>query len=85
MTTPELTKEQAQALNQIWDQIGADILACYAEGSTLSRGEVIAIVMDADRPTTMFPNVDWSSFYAMSHTDRVMASWKAFKYPTYGC
>lgn len=83
----ELTQEQSQALNQIWDQIGGDVLACYFDedgSATLSRNEVVEIVMDADRPATMFPNVDWSSFYAMSRADRVIAARTAFKYSTYG-
>lgn len=82
-----LTQEQADALNRIWDQIAADVLDCYGDeedGSELSRDEVIEIVLDADRPTNMFPNVDWSSFYAMSRADRMNAARAAFKYEHYG-
>jgi hypothetical protein len=82
----QLTKEQASALNRIWDQIAPDVLDCCGDeedGSELSRDEVIEIVMDADRPTNMFPNVDWSSFYAMSRAERIVAARMAFPYESY--
>jgi hypothetical protein len=82
----KLTTEQNQALSSIWDTIGSDYLSIAAENgeSTVSRGEVIEVVLDAGRPKQMFPNVDWTDFDALTYPLKVKAAKQAFTYTRYG-
>lgn len=84
----QLTKEQIRALNTIWNQIADDVLECCAdenEDAIMSRDSVIELVLDADRPTTLFPNIDWSDFYSVSHNERMnMCRQQVFTDEIYG-
>lgn len=66
----QLTRAQKYALGNVWQQIGADILMC-SETDELPRDDVIELVLDADRPATFFPDIDWTEFNSLPYTEQV--------------
>lgn len=78
----KLTTDQQQALNGIWDIIANDVI--QSEDETLTKEEVIGWVLDADRPKTFYPHVDWSGFDTLTYTEKCVAAEEAFTYSLYG-
>ncbi len=75
-----LTKEQTIALQQVWNQIGYDILS---EGDVVTKDDVVEFVIDADRPYLLFPEVDWTGFKELSYSDKKQVAATAFQYDEY--
>jgi hypothetical protein len=80
----KLTKDQVHALNNIWEQIAPDALEAFGE-TELSQNEVIELVLDADRPTTFYPEIDWSEFQSLLYSERIqICKQQVFTYEIYG-
>ena len=82
----QLSNKQKTILNLIWEEIGADVLACTGD-SSLPREEVIEVVLDADRRGYSHicdPTIDWTEFDALPYDKKVKAAKEAFTFSRYG-
>ena len=82
----QLSNKQKTVLNRIWEEIGADILACTGD-SSIPRDEVIEVVLDTDRRCHSHlddPTIDWIEFDALPYDKKVKAAREAFTFSRYG-
>ncbi len=78
-------EEMENALNKVWQAIGADVLA-MCENNTASKSEVIEMVMDANR-MDMFGDLgeDGLLFWnGLNHKTQKRIANSAFEYNEYG-
>jgi len=73
------------AFEMTWQAIGMDILAC-TDGDTISKGEVIECVLDADRMSA-YGDIDKAildKFNALPYSERIKMAEGYFTFARYG-
>ena len=79
----KLSPEIIWALNNIWSQIAADVFDAVGE-LELPQDEIIELVLDADRPVTFHPEVNWTEFNQLPYADRIkLCKEQVFTYEIY--
>jgi hypothetical protein len=77
------SKEMIHILNSIWGEIGMDVMMVFQEEGTtsISRNDVVEIVLDCDRPTEMI-NCDYAhDGEVKAHLLAEIELWRAQGYP----
>lgn len=87
----ELTVELKQGLLRVWETIAYDILAAVADGgdpekATMTKAEVIEVVLDADylQMYGQVPADQLKEWKALSYDRQIELAKTVFTYRTYG-
>lgn len=80
-------KDIERGLQRVWDTVGGDYLSGLEEeggGSTLTKEDVVEVVLDAGYLETYNKDLDTKQFRALSYNDQKKIARKVFPFSRYG-